>query len=383
MNNRITVFDVETPNSLNDRICSIGITRIVNGEIQDSVNYLINPECSFDQFNIHLHGIHAELVKDCPAFPVVWDRINPLFFDGIVVAHNACFDLSVLKKTLNHYGIKANSVAYIDTVSAARYIYPYLCNHKLNTLCEELSIPLNHHDSGSDCRATAILLSDMYRNGLDEGRFIRHFSFNDSSIHPCEKVNRYSHFVSYNSKGISVDSVLLNELKGLLEGIIADGAINLSEFDLLKTWINDHAYLAGNYPYDQLFKQLYQILEDNIVSSCELDSLMVLCNNLLHPLDNVPNTICDSNISGYNLVLTGDFSHGARNDISHMLESIGLSIQNSVTKKTNIVLVGELGSDAWVAGSYGTKIKKALELNEKGAEIQIVGELEFWEKYML
>lgn len=33
MEEKYIVFDVETPNAANDRICSIGITEIINGKI--------------------------------------------------------------------------------------------------------------------------------------------------------------------------------------------------------------------------------------------------------------------------------------------------------------------------------------------------------------
>ena len=53
-------------------------------------------------------------------------------------------------------------------------------------------------------------------------------------------------------------------------------------------------------------------------------------------------------------------------------------MQKSITKKTNILVVGGQGSSAWSSGTYGTKIKKALELQSKGIEIQIIREAEFF-----
>lgn len=54
MEEKYTVFDVETPNGANDRICSIGISEIENGMIIESQNIFVNPECEFDSFNIHI-----------------------------------------------------------------------------------------------------------------------------------------------------------------------------------------------------------------------------------------------------------------------------------------------------------------------------------------
>ena len=41
--------------------------------------------------------------------------------------------------------------------------------------------------------------------------------------------------------------------------------------------------------------------------------------------------------------------------------SKGGIIHDSVKKSTNYVVVGDLGCDAYSNGSYGTKVKKALE----------------------
>ena len=50
-------FDVETPNSANDRMSAIGLTLIYNGKITDRFYTLINPETYFSPFNSELTGI--------------------------------------------------------------------------------------------------------------------------------------------------------------------------------------------------------------------------------------------------------------------------------------------------------------------------------------
>lgn len=181
MNRSYTVFDVETPNAANDRMCSIGITTVDGGRITSSRNILVDPQCRFDPFNISIHGIYPEDVAGAETFPAVWAQLRPLFYNRVVVAHNACFDLGVLRKCLAFYGMTAEPVWYLDTVRAARRVYPDLPNHKLNTLCDFLAIPLHHHDSGSDCRATAQLLLDMLQEGMNAERFLRPYRMDSES----------------------------------------------------------------------------------------------------------------------------------------------------------------------------------------------------------
>lgn len=77
---RYCVFDVETPNRANDRICSIGIVVVQDGAILTSSEYLVNPEVSFDEFNTQLTGIDASMVQDKPTFPAVWEALSDLPF---------------------------------------------------------------------------------------------------------------------------------------------------------------------------------------------------------------------------------------------------------------------------------------------------------------
>ena len=57
---RYIAFDVETPNHLNNRMSAIGISVIENGKIIEEFYSLVNPETSFDPFNIQLTGISAQ-----------------------------------------------------------------------------------------------------------------------------------------------------------------------------------------------------------------------------------------------------------------------------------------------------------------------------------
>ena len=66
---RFIVFDVETPNSLNNRMSAIGITVIENGAIIDEFYSLVNPETRFDAFNVQLTGISEKSVRNAPLFP--------------------------------------------------------------------------------------------------------------------------------------------------------------------------------------------------------------------------------------------------------------------------------------------------------------------------
>lgn len=167
-------FDVETPNRRNDRMSAIGIAVVENGSIVQDWATLVNPETRFDRFNVELTGISPLAASKAPTFEQLWPRLEPLFSSGLLVAHNATFDMGVLGKCLQGYGIRwRDSADYACTVQMGRKCYPALPNHRLNTLCSSLNIPLEHHQAGSDSRACASLLLDYVAHGLDPMKFRR------------------------------------------------------------------------------------------------------------------------------------------------------------------------------------------------------------------
>ncbi len=170
-------FDLETPNRANDRMSAIGITLIREGTITQEYYSLVDPQTYFDRFNTQLTGISSETVKGAPNFAQLWEKIEPLMNSGILVAHNASFDLGVLRRCLNSYGIVwKKSAIYLCTVQAGRRLLPSM-SHKLNVMCDYYGITLDHHNAASDSRACAEILLRYMQSGADVNEFIRTYKF--------------------------------------------------------------------------------------------------------------------------------------------------------------------------------------------------------------
>lgn len=173
--NKYIVFDVETPNRANDRMSAIGITVIKDNKIADEFYSLINPETHFDYFNTQLTGISQQTVKNAPTFPEVWKKISPIMEQGILTAHNAVFDMSVLKRCLSDYDIKWKAdVPYLCTVQIGRRLLPKM-SHKLNVMCEYYGIALDHHHAASDSSACAQILLKYIEGGADISSYIKKY----------------------------------------------------------------------------------------------------------------------------------------------------------------------------------------------------------------
>ncbi len=155
---RFICFDVETPNSRNDRMSAIGIAVVEDGKVTEEFFSYVNPEEPFDAFNTELTGISAETVVGAPTFRDLWPRIKLLMASGILVAHNAPFDIGVLKRCLLDYGIGWKERApYACTVRIGRAVLPNM-RHRLNDMCAYYGIELDHHKADSDSRACAEIL---------------------------------------------------------------------------------------------------------------------------------------------------------------------------------------------------------------------------------
>lgn len=173
---KFIVFDVETPNHANDRISAIGITVIKDRSIVDEYYTLVDPETHFDYFNIRLTGIDEKAVKNAPTFPEMWKKMESLAEGSILVAHNAVFDMGVLKRCLRDYGISwKKSVPYLCTVQMGRKILPGI-RHSLDVMCDHYGIDLDHHHAGSDSHACAEILLRYIKSGADINSFIKNYT---------------------------------------------------------------------------------------------------------------------------------------------------------------------------------------------------------------
>lgn len=176
MSERYIAFDVETPNSANHRMSAIGVTVVEDGAIVEEFATLVNPECRFDPFNIHLTGITPAMAAEAPTFPQLWPTLEPILDSGLLLAHNAPFDMGVLCKCLAGYGIPWKRwVSYACTCQMGRRCFPSLPNHRLNTLCAYLGISLDHHQAASDSRACAQLFLRYLDQGLESRQFLRRY----------------------------------------------------------------------------------------------------------------------------------------------------------------------------------------------------------------
>lgn len=159
--------------------CSIGIAVVEDNKVVKVDNKLIKPICypHFNWFAQRIHGIHKEDVKDAPTFAEIWNDLLPLLNNTMILAHNAAFDINVLRKTLAYYKIAKPNARYMCTYILARKTWENNQKFSLDFLCNQEHISLNHHHSDSDAQACAkLFLREAEVLGCDSFEQVRHIT---------------------------------------------------------------------------------------------------------------------------------------------------------------------------------------------------------------
>ncbi len=165
------IFDIETTglSHANCGITQIGAVVYQGGEVVEEFETYVNPAMPIPQNITELTGITDEMVKDAPSEA---DAVRAFlqFADGrLLIAHNATFDTSFIRKVANLNGIDFEN-PYLDTVSLSRYINPELNRHKLNLLAEYYNLgDFDHHRATDDTKMLAAIFACMVEKLRKQG----------------------------------------------------------------------------------------------------------------------------------------------------------------------------------------------------------------------
>ncbi|XBQ14964.1 MAG: 3'-5' exonuclease [Oceanicaulis sp.] len=161
---RFVAIDFETANEQRASPCAVGLSLIEDGRLVGTEEYLIRPpEMRFSSWNIAIHGIRPEDVRRAPELPELFESLRSRLEGATLIAHNASFDMSVLRQTYAVYGLDCLEAVYLCTVKGAQSAWPEIGSAKLNVLADHFGLTLDHHRAGSDaeaCARLALMLSE-------------------------------------------------------------------------------------------------------------------------------------------------------------------------------------------------------------------------------
>ncbi len=163
---REIVFDTETTGlspENGDKLVEIGAVELIN-HIPTGKTYhqYINPERNVPEEVVAVHGLTEDFLKNYPVFAdIAQDFVDFVGDDGLLVAHNASFDIKFINYELRKIGKKEYSWdKVVDTLEIARQKFPGSKNN-LDALCKRFNID-NSHRTKHGALLDAELLADVY-----------------------------------------------------------------------------------------------------------------------------------------------------------------------------------------------------------------------------
>lgn len=364
-----TVIDFETCGisaDMRKHVTEISAIRVRNGQVADDFSSLVNPKISIPELVSRKTKITNDMVANAPTLDVTLPKLLEFIGHDTLLGYNiSTFDIYVLRDIANEYLNKTVTNTYLDVYLLVQEAFPNASlDRSLVNVCRAFGIKTDGaHRALQDCYMTKNLY-DALSSYYDHDAVADNIAKADSKKH-------YS--INY-----SDTTLQLRKLQDLLKEIVSDNEVTVEEVEQLSNWLQENIALKGNYPFDRVYFVLEKVLEDGVVDKEELSMLLDKFNDFLNPTESKSKGEVKLKFLDKHFVLTGDFDFGPRSAVEEYIKDRDGIIDGNVKKCTNYVIVGAGGSDAWANGNYGTKIKKALELKEKGQNIEIMTEAEFF-----
>ena len=165
-------IDFETAGPSAASACSVGVVTVEDGRVVDRVGWLIRPPAGHDAFsewNIRIHGITPEHVVDAAGWADQMTDLLDAIGDRPVVAHNARFDMGVVRAACFASGVVTPPLDYFCSLRVARRTYA-LTSYRLPVAAMAAGFEdFRHHDALADAEAcAAIVLHAARRHEVED-----------------------------------------------------------------------------------------------------------------------------------------------------------------------------------------------------------------------
>lgn len=162
------VFDTETTGLLpdqGDEIVQIAAVRVVAGKMRpdDRFDLLVNPGRIIPAASTAIHGIRDADVAGACDVPEAIRRFHAFAHDAVLVAHNAPFDMTFLRRREAELGLRFD-MPVLDTVLLSAILFGQGEVHTLDAVCARLGVVIPEavrHTAIGDAIGTAAALERM------------------------------------------------------------------------------------------------------------------------------------------------------------------------------------------------------------------------------
>ncbi|GAA2247302.1 DEDD exonuclease domain-containing protein [Rarobacter faecitabidus] len=153
-------------------ITEIGAVKVRGGVVLGEFQTLVNAGVDVPPFIAALTGITSEMLRDQPSLGQALASFLEFARGGVLVAHNAPFDIGFLKRSCDRLGYVWPGFEVVDTVPLARAVVPKdeVPNHKLETLARHFRATVTpEHRALADARATVDVLHALLERHASRG----------------------------------------------------------------------------------------------------------------------------------------------------------------------------------------------------------------------
>lgn len=335
-----TALDFETANSSRASVCAVGFVRVEDGKIVKSAHQLINPQMRFDYRNEAVHGITEYDVRNAPIFSDYWDELRPYLGD-VVIAHNAAFDISCLRATLDVYGLAAANFKYLCTLRISRKTLGMQSN-SLDSLARALNLGCFKHHNALEDAAMCAKLFEVLRARTDVSKFAKDF------LSPQDKIRSASDNAFDNKRANSRPDKLLQGARRSEPHPSAEDKTPSSQFPPIAK--NEKFFQPELFKFAKIIGVPQEGCKPRKTEK-EPANLEELLDFDFSPID-----------FSKKFVVTGIFSSISRKEAESLILYRGGEVQKAVNSQTDYIVVGGVKPPSWNRGEYGEKIDAALKI---------------------
>lgn len=185
----------------------------------------------------------------------------------------------------------------------------------------------------------------------------------------------------------------LQRLHAMLGGIVADGIISEDELRGLSSWMEGHDHLKTCWPYTEIENIICDVMSDKKIDKEEHELLKGFFSEFIALYDNktivTPLILDGQSVGGlcavcpeiefdsFKFCFTGASSRFKKSELAYMVTKLGGEVSESMTTKTNFLVICAEGNPCWAYACYGRKVERAVELRKSGVNVLIVHENDF------
>lgn len=170
-------IDFETANGYPGGACSVALARFdEEGMLLDTYYSLIHPKHPyFDPSMTAVHQLKDEECLGAPEFEMVWPAMREFIGRDLLVAHNAVFDMGVLKGCFEVYDLEARQMPYLCTLTIAKKVWPKMLSYKLAYLVDYYGMEYQAHYALDDAIMCGKMMHKLCYGHLNEMLDLRRF----------------------------------------------------------------------------------------------------------------------------------------------------------------------------------------------------------------